>query len=192
MCGNGIRCVAVHLAGTQGRDAADLTIDTDAGRLTCKVDRGTVEVDMGKLTDLGSVEVAVGGRVHRFARVSAGNPHAITFEPYEPSEIDVIGPAVSRAPVFPDGTNVEFARLVEDGAIDLVVWERGVGRTLACGTGASATAFAACLLRRRSFDEFVEVRLPGGSLHVRVARGTLAATMRGPARLVFEGEVTLP
>jgi diaminopimelate epimerase len=99
---------------------------------------------------------------------------------------------VAAASAFPEGTNVEFARLAEDGAIDLVVWERGVGRTLACGTGAAATVGAACLARRRSYDEFVEVRLPGGPLRIRVRQGTLATTMRGPARLVFEGEVTLP
>jgi len=191
MCGNGIRCVAIHLAQKQGRDTADLIIDTDAGPLACKVQRDEVEVEMGKLAELGPIAVAVQGRVHNFARISAGNPHAITFEPYEANDIDVIGPAVAQASVFPEGTNVEFARLADDGSIDLVVWERGVGRTLACGTGASATLGAACLARRRSFDEFVEVRLPGGPLRIRVQRGTLAATMRGPARLVFEGEVTL-
>jgi diaminopimelate epimerase len=192
MCGNGIRCVAIHLARKQGRETADLTIDTDAGPRPCKVEKGDVEVEMPRLVDLGPVQVTVAGRVHRFARISAGNPHAITFDRYDPNEIDVIGPSVTRAPVFPEGTNVEFAQLADDGSIDLVVWERGVGRTLACGTGASATVGAACLLRRRSFDEFVEVRLPGGALRIRVQRGTLAATMRGPARLVFEGEVTLP
>jgi diaminopimelate epimerase len=192
MCGNGIRCVALHLARKQGRDTAELTIDTDAGPRVCKVQNGEVEVEMGKLVDLGPVDVTVSGRVHRFARVSAGNPHAITFEPYEPSEIDVVGPAVAAAPVFPGGTNVEFARLADDGAIDLVVWERGVGRTLACGTGASATVAAACLARQRSYDEFVEVRLPGGPLRICVQRDSLMAAMRGPARLVFEGEVTLP
>jgi diaminopimelate epimerase len=192
MCGNGIRCVAVHLANQQGREALELTIDTDAGPLVCKVQKEQVEVEMGKLVDLGPVDVTVNGKVHRFARISAGNPHAITFEPYESGDIDVVGRAVAQAPAFPEGTNVEFARLSEDGSIDLVVWERGVGRTLACGTGASATVGAACLARRRSFDEFVQVTLPGGPLHIRVQRGTLAATMRGPARLVFEGEVTLP
>ena len=192
MCGNGIRCVAIHLARKQGRETADFTIDTDAGPLACKVHKGEVEVEMGKLADLGPIEVTVDGRVHRFARISAGNPHAVTFERYEPSEIDVVGPTVARAPAFPEGTNVEFAKLADDGSIDLVVWERGVGRTLACGTGATATVGAACLARRRSFDEFVEVRLPGGPLGIRVRKETLAATMRGPARLVFEGEVALP
>jgi diaminopimelate epimerase len=191
MCGNGIRCVALHLARQQGREVVDMTIDTDAGPIACKVRKDEVEVEMGNLADLGAVEVPVQGRVIRFARISAGNPHAITFEHYGPSEIDVIGPAVATHSSFPEGTNVEFARLLDDGSIDLAVWERGVGRTLACGTGASATVGAACLSRQRSFDEFVEVRLPGGPLRIRVRKGTLAATMRGPARLVFEGEVTL-
>jgi diaminopimelate epimerase len=192
MCGNGIRCVAIHLVAKRARDAAELTIDTDAGPLACKVERGDVEVEIGELCDLGPVEITLEGRVHRFARMSAGNPHAVTFERYDAREIDVIGPAVAKASLFPEGTNVEFARLSDDGAIELVVWERGVGRTLACGTGAAATVGAACLARRRSYGEFVEVRLPGGSLGICVRQGTLAATMRGPARLVFEGEVTIP
>jgi diaminopimelate epimerase len=192
MCGNGVRCVAVHLARKAGKNVADLTIDTDAGPYLCKVRKGEVEVDMGKLVDLGPIELTIEGRAHRFLRMSAGNPHAITFEAYSPSEIDLIGPQVATSKVFPEGTNVEFARLADDGAIDLVVWERGVGRTLACGTGASATVGAACLQRKRSFDEFVEVRLPGGPLRIRVSKDSLSATMRGPARLVFEGEVTLP
>jgi diaminopimelate epimerase len=172
--------------------AAELVIDTDAGPLTCKVEKDDVEVQMGQLVDQGPVEITLAGRVHRFARVSAGNPHAITFEPYTPAEIDVVGPAVARAAAFSEGTNVEFARLEDDGAIELVVWERGVGRTLACGTGATATVGAACLAHKRSYGEYVEVRLPGGALQIRVRRDTLAATMRGPAHLVFEGEVTLP
>jgi diaminopimelate epimerase len=192
MCGNGIRCVAIHLAGRVASGPRELVIDTDAGPRRCKVDGDCVEVDMGTLTDMGPVEVMLDGRVHRFARVSIGNPHAITFEPYEPSEIDSVGPRVSVAPEFPEGTNVEFAQLLEDGSIELVVWERGVGRTLACGTGACATAFAACVARKRSFDELVDVKLPGGTLQVAVKRDGLTATLRGPARLVFRGEVEVP
>jgi diaminopimelate epimerase len=86
---------------------------------------------------------------------------------------------------------VEFAVLRGDG-IDLRVWERGVGWTLACGTGACATLGAACLMGHRRFGQWVEVRLPGGSLSVRVDEASLSTTMRGPARLVFEGEVELP
>jgi diaminopimelate epimerase len=192
MCGNGLRCVALHVASKIGRDAADLIVDTDAGALRCQVAKGEVEVDMGRLADLGPVDIALDGRTHRFSRISAGNPHAITFLPYEPREIDDVGPRVSTASVFPEGTNVEFAHLVDDGSIDLVVWERGVGRTLACGTGACATVGAACLEGKRSFGEPTIVRLPGGPLRVSVKRGSLETTMRGPARFVFQGEVTVP
>jgi len=192
MCGNGIRCVALHLATRTATAELDVVIDTDAGPRSCKVRGAEVEVEMGELVDLGAVEIPLGGRKHRLARISNGNPHAITFEPYDAGEIDEIGPRISRAIVFPGGTNVEFARLADDGSIDLVVWERGVGRTLACGTGACATVGAACVARQRSFDEFVEVRLPGGQLRILIRRDSLRATMRGPARLVFEGEVTIP
>jgi diaminopimelate epimerase len=192
MCGNGLRCVAFHIAQREGRETAELIIDTDAGPLACAVRKDEIEVAMGRLTDQGVAEVTLDGRTHRFARMSIGNPHAITFEPYEPHQIDAIGPRVAVAPVFPGGTNVEFARLGANGTIDLVVWERGVGRTLACGTGACATVAAACLGRKRSFGEFVPVALPGGTLRVSVDHDTLTATMRGPARLVFQGEVTLP
>jgi diaminopimelate epimerase len=192
MCGNGIRCVAIHLAGRMGSSPGELVIDTDAGPRRCKVVGASVEVDMGTLTDAGPVEVTLDGRVHSFARVSIGNPHAITFQPYEPSDIDSIGPRISIATVFPEGTNVEFAELLADGSIKVIVWERGVGRTLACGTGACATLFAACLAHKRSFDEVVDVRLPGGTLQVAIKRDGLTATMRGPAHLVFQGEAELP
>ncbi|HKQ68391.1 MAG TPA: diaminopimelate epimerase [Polyangiaceae bacterium] len=191
MCGNGIRCVAVHVASRDRRDKADMLIDTDAGTLECKRDGEFVEVDMGPLSDHGPIEVPLGDEVHRFARFSTGNPHAITFDLYESAQIDEVGPKVTVAPAFPEGTNVEFARLRDDGAIDLVVWERGVGRTMACGTGACATVGAACFARRRSFDEFVDVHLPGGTLQILVKRDSLHAIMRGPARLVFQGEVEL-
>jgi diaminopimelate epimerase len=192
MCGNGLRCVALHLADKAGRDALEVRVDTDAGLRACKVNRGHVEVAMGNLVDQGSVEVKVDGLAHRFFRVSAGNPHAITFDAYEPRAVDEVGPRVSTAREFPEGTNVEFARLLDDGSIDLVVWERGVGRTLACGTGACATVGAACLHGKRSFDEPTVVRLPGGTLNISVERDSLATTMRGPARFVFRGEVTVP
>ena len=192
MCGNGLRCVARYLADKEQRQGLDLVIDTEAGALPCRVRNGEVEVEMGRLESQGEVAVALDGRVHRFWRISVGNPHAVTFQPYEDIEIDPVGSLVSIAPTFPAGTNVEFARFAEDGSIDLIVWERGVGRTLACGTGACATVLAACLEGKRSFGEPITVRLPGGELWVSVARDTLAATMRGPARFVFRGEVTVP
>jgi diaminopimelate epimerase len=190
--GNGLRCVAVFLARREGCEQADLTIETDAGSLCCKVRGEQVEIDMGRLVEHGPVEVPFGGRVFDFVSMSIGNPHAITFDPVDPQEIDRVGSMVSGLPTFASGTNVEFARLADDGGIDLVVWERGVGRTLACGTGACATAAVACLEQKRPFGQPVTVRLPGGPLEVCVQKRPLSATMRGPARLVFEGEVGIP
>jgi diaminopimelate epimerase len=192
MCGNGLRCVALEVRKQRGNTDSELIVDTDAGPLVCKFVDGQVEVAMGRLVDRGSVEVPVEGDPHRFRFLTIGNPHAVTFERYEAREVDRVGPRVATSEVFPQGANVEFALVSPDGAIDLVVWERGVGRTLACGTGACATVGAACLAGLRQFDEWTEVRLPGGTLHVRVEKGSLSASMRGPARLVFEGEVSLP
>ena len=187
MCGNGIRCVAIHLAKKQGRDVTDLTIDTDAGPLACKVQKAEVEVEMGQLVDLGPIDVTVAGRVHGFARISAGNPHAITFDRYESSEIDVIGPTVGACARFSRGVPSRIAQLADDGRSISWVWERGVGRTLACGTGATATVGAACLARRRSFGEFVEGEASRWTPAYSRARRDARRHMRGPARLVFEG-----
>jgi diaminopimelate epimerase len=192
MCGNGLRCVAMHVATRLGHSDIDLVIETDAGPLRCAVAAGEVEVQMGKVTELGPVEVRLDAGAHRFTRISTGNPHAITFEPYDRNQIEQVGPRVAVAPVFPRGTNVEFARLRDDGSIDLIVWERGVGLTLACGTGACATVGAACLAGLRPFGTPVTVHLPGGDLRITVDRESREVTMRGSAKLVFQGEVTIP
>jgi diaminopimelate epimerase len=190
--GNGLRCVAVYLARRGREQQTDLTLETDAGALRCKVGGEQVEIDMGRLVEHGPVEVPFGGRVFDFVSMSIGNPHAITFDPVDPQEIDRVGSMVSGLPTFASGTNVEFARLADDGGIDLVVWERGVGRTLACGSGACATAAVACLEQKRPFGQFFTVRLPGGPLEVCVQKKPLSAAMRGPARLVFDGEIDIP
>lgn len=192
MCGNGLRCVVAEVARRVGITRGDFVIDTGAGPLRCQLDAQMVEVHMGALRDEGAIDVNVGERAHRFARLSIGNPHAVTFVPYDQAAIDQLGPQVATHAAFLRGTNVEFATLADDGAIDLVVWERGVGRTLACGTGACATVGAACLARLRAFGETVVVRLPGGRLEVTVDARSLNARMRGPAQLVFRGEVALP
>ena len=87
------------------------------------------------------------------------------------------------------GQPIEFANVTDSHTIELVVWERGVGRTLACGTGAAATVVAAAVTDRVPFDEEVEVKLPGGPLRIVVQRAGLAVKLRGPARRVFSGEV---
>jgi diaminopimelate epimerase len=189
MCGNGIRCVALHLAIARGVERATFTIATDAGPRECDVerrgDRASVRVDMGRVRFVEDRELVAGGERVKLAIGDAGNPHAILFGAFEDARIDALGPSIATNAAFPAGTNVEFAT-VRDGRIDLVVWERGVGRTLACGTGACATAVVAKMKGLASGDH-VRVSLPGGDLDIEPGGET--TFMTGPARLVFRGEV---
>ena len=196
MCGNGLRCVAAYLADAGW--PADLTVETDAGPRRCQVSasRGGVEVtiEMGRARTGEPLEVVLDGATHRFAQVDVGNPHAITFAPFDEPLVDRLGPVVAGA--VPGGTNVEFCRMVDGPVtqpvgIEVVVWERGVGRTLACGTGACAVAAAACAEGRARYDVPLPIRLPGGELEVTVARDQ-ALRMRGPARRAFSGELEVP
>lgn len=193
MCGNGIRCVALHLARLDGAGAISYAIDTDAGPLACEVERegdaGWVRVGMGRGQLLGEHRVDFEQRVVAFTRVSMGNPHAISFdEPLDPAHADRLGPAVSAG--FAEGSNVELAHQTGDAAFDLVVWERGVGRTLACGTGAAATAVAAAVSGRAKYGIPMAITLPGGPLEITVSEGALEVSMRGPARRVFSGQTS--
>jgi len=195
MCGNGLRCVVGHLAHLAAGGL--LVVATDAGERACRIvdaHDGTfeVEVDMGVARTGPDLVATVADGEHRFLTVDMGNPHAITFEACDERDVDTIGPAVATLPA--GGTNVEFCREDRRGAearIVVVVWERGVGRTLACGTGACAVAVAACDTGRARFGEPVLVALPGGELTITVAAGTRAVRMRGPARQVFTGEVVI-
>lgn len=186
MCGNGLRCVALHLARKSGRENAQLRIQTGAGILPCLVERSGAAVSVR--TGLGR---GVLGGIHNhdgrsFQVVSTGNPHAVTFgEIPSDREIDAVGALVSASQ--PDGANVEFAQKTPSG-FQVVVWERGVGRTLACGTGAGATVVAAVAAGLAAVDTPQNVRLPGGELSVRVNSGH-EITLTGPARHVFRGTV---
>ncbi|MEO6602851.1 MAG: diaminopimelate epimerase, partial [Polyangiaceae bacterium] len=142
----------------------------------------------GRALPEGELDYGFGGALLRFSMVSMGNPHAISFDAeLDEQWLDRLGPEFSAQ--FPAGTNVELVVKREERALEVLVWERGVGRTLACGTGACAVAVAAARQGRVPFDIEIEVRLPGGPLHITVARETLDVTMRGPARRVFSGEV---
>jgi diaminopimelate epimerase len=193
MCGNGLRCVAVHLAQKHGK--AEFTVETDAGEKLCVVTNGDgasrasrVRIDMGKVIVGEPITLDAGGERHTFVRASVGNPHAITFEPIPRDRMSVIGPAVEKNPVFEGGTNVEFARLDGD-TIDLVVWERGVGITHACGTGACATVAVAVARGLVAAGRALDVRLPGGTLRVTIAADG-RATLEGDAVHVFSGRTT--
>jgi diaminopimelate epimerase len=224
MCGNGIRCVAKVLFDRDpslGRDL--LRIDTGAGLLACKIDAEngqakTVTVDMGapqllpKLIPVASdaprlvrAPLPALDRQFSFTPVSMGNPHAVIFFDDPATKLRELaasyGPGIERDARFPRRTNVEFALVRKPNPdkpeIDLVVWERGCGITLACGTGACATVVAACLEGRVPADREIPVHLPGGTLFI-TAKSAPAGSdgpnfssvaMRGPANIVFEAEI---
>lgn len=202
MCGNGLRCVVGHIARRRGLDEGEIVVTTDAGNKRCAFRRTgegyEVRVAMG-VAELGEVfTFEHGGKTWRFTPVDMGNPHAVTFDEHTDVELDAVGPALQKH--RPGGVNVELCRLVEgrlvegrlvEGGIDVIVHERGVGRTLACGTGACAVAAAACHLGHVRHDAAVPVRLPGGRLEITVASGSREITMVGPATRVFGGETAL-
>jgi diaminopimelate epimerase len=211
MCGNGLRCVAKELFDRGGVKKDRIAIETGAGRLTCAIEATggitqTVTVEMGAPRLLCSeipmtgpanercIEqpIEIPGHATRlFTAVSMGNPHAITFvEKGEPRRLaETVGPSVEKHARFPRKTNAEFAHMISPTEIDLVVWERGAGLTLACGTGACATAVAAVLTGRAQEGTEILVHLPGGSLSITVEKGLTNVLMRGPALHVYDGEL---
>jgi diaminopimelate epimerase len=217
MCGNGIRCVAKVLYETDpALRKPVLKIDTGAGLLACemtatdgRVDSVTVEMGRprfsrdeiplapggaGRVTREPITADGHDGRIFRFTAVSMGNPHAVIFVDDPAEDLMALarrfGPLLEVAPTFPRRTNVELAR-VRGSEIDLVVWERGCGITLACGTGTCATAVAAAVEERLPRGREVPVHLPGGTLFITVAPDDSGVRMRGPAKIVFRSELDL-
>jgi diaminopimelate epimerase len=208
MCGNGIRCLAKYLHDHGAMRRREILIDTLAGVRTCGISvarNGTVDtvaVQMGAPA-LASPSLpgpapfvesplTVAGRTLAVTAVSMGNPHAVIFVDEPPRPLaETVGPALERHPAFPHRTNVEFVRPQPDGSLETAVWERGCGITLACGTGACATAVAATLTKRAAEGSEIPVALPGGTLYITVAPGRTGVTMRGPATEVFAGELDL-
>jgi diaminopimelate epimerase len=190
MCGNGLRCVALHLARKRGIRQGRLTFDTDAGLKPCLIDdldeRGLITVDMGIVRCLEDIRLEIDGSAWELSLADAGNPHALTRQSASYDVIERVGPQIEKHPRFKAGTNVEFAVVRSPAVIDLVVWERGCGITQACGTGACATAAIAVAKGWSPVDTDITVNLPGGPLFIRIdAEGR--AIMRGPARHVFDG-----
>lgn len=184
MCGNGLRCTAWY-AHTRGWVAGpDLTVNTRRGPLGASItDRDRIRVDVG--------EVTVGDSVSlfdlEFTTATVGNPHAVTFvADVASAPVGTLGERIGTHPSFPAGTNVEFAS-VTDWGLDLRVWERGVGETLACGSGAAAAAAVAITAGLSTSP--VSVHLPGGELIVEVTDGR--AYLTGPVAFVFEGRARL-
>ena len=209
MCGNGIRCFAKYLVdngmvtgdrlGVQtlgGVRAIDIALD-DEGRFE------VATVDMGEPVLLPALvpttlpgtdavidePVEAGGGTWKVTCVSMGNPHAVIWvDDVDEAPVETVGPLVETHPAFPNKTNVEFASVTAEGVIRLRVWERGVGETLACGTGACATVVAASLAGL--VDRAAAVELPGGELVVRWGEDG-HVYMSGPAETLFTGTMTL-
>jgi diaminopimelate epimerase len=193
MCGNGLRCVALHVAIARGPGDAELVIETDSGPRLCKVcllgpGEASVDVDMGLVRVVSKRTLTIDGSPVDVAVVDAGNPHAVVLGGAALAYLDVLGPQIAQHPSFPRGTNVEIMARRGD-ELEVVVWERGVGRTLACGTGACAVVAQACAAGLLRSGEAVRVRLPGGVLVVTHDAITGSTRLEGPARLVFHGEM---
>lgn len=210
MCGNGLRCVALHVVGANGT----VVVQTGAGLTRVVVHDGVTTVDMGapeldanrvpvrsaetRAIDALLCDVAPdlervlidAGVTPRMSCVSMGNPHAVFLCP-EPARLrlDVLGPLVERHSLFPRGVNVHFMNVHTRSAAEVRTWERGAGATLACGTGACAAVVAGVLLG--VLDREAVIALPGGELRIRWDEATGHVFMTGPARHVYDGTILL-
>lgn len=209
MCGNGVRCIAKYVYDYGLTDKEQISIETLGGikYLDLTVEDGKVvqvKVDMGapvltpeeipaKLgTDCCINEpLVVDGREYRVTGVSMGNPHVVVFvEDTASLPLEHIGPGFENHEAFPDRINTEFVQVLNKKEVNMRVWERGSGETLACGTGACA-AVVACVLNGLTDNE-ITVHLLGGDLLLNYDREKDTVWMTGPAAVVCDGEIALP
>ena len=203
MCGNASRCIGKYLYERGLTDKTEIKLETLSGIKTLMLhldnEGKTVEsvtVDMlepltenhRQYADLSGGILLAEGRRFEGTFVCMGNPHFVTFL----NEIDTIdiaryGAVMERDSNFPERCNIEFAQILSDGAIRTRVWERGSGITMACGTGACATAVAAALTGRASRRS--EIRMDGGTLQIEWRSADNHVYMTGPAEIVFDGEI---
>ena len=209
-CGNGARCVAEWLRLAGRADGGTLAMDSPGGLVHARLEQpGRVSVDMGAprfeaaslpflpgapgvtpVADGARHAVELAGRRVEFAIASMGNPHAVILvDDVASAPVAEIGAALQRHPSFPQSVNVGFMQLVDDAHIRLRVFERGVGETLACGTGACAAVAVGRKAGRLAGD--VEVALPGGKLRIRWSGAGEPLWMTGPADVAFRGQVEL-
>lgn len=208
MCGNAIRCVGKYLYDNGIKRCNPLKIDTLSGIKTLNLNIGadgkvdSVRVDMGKAIlkpeeipvkldgeTVVARPVTIDGKEYKITCVSMGNPHCVVFTDTDVSELPLeeIGPKFEFDPLFPERVNTEFINVIDKNTLKMRVWERGSGETLACGTGACASAVAACLNGFCEKDTDITVRLVGGDLVIRYTDE--AVTMTGPATVAFTGEL---
>lgn len=216
MCGNGIRCVGKFVYDKGLTNKTEVTIETLAGIKTLELtlENGKVslvKVDMGMpILEADKIPVInyetqssaegisfvnvdidfIRNKIENLTCVSMGNPHAICFvDNVNDIDIEKIGPMIENDENFPNRTNVEFIDIVNSKEINMRVWERGAGETLACGTGACASVVASVL--NGYTEREVIVTLLGGKLEISYDKNDNHVYLKGPARIVYEGEIDL-
>lgn len=206
MCGNATRCVGKYVYDNGLTTKKEITLETKAGIKYISLLGGDeksrkVTVDMGEPildTELIPVDIDeqpvlnypldIAGKIWRISCVSMGNPHAVVFtEGIENFDLPVLGPMFETHPVFPKKTNTEFIEVVDRKTLNMRVWERGAGETLACGTGACAAAVAAVL--NDYCDRKITIHLRGGDLEIEWRESNNHVYMTGEAVTVFEGTI---
>ena len=208
MCGNGIRCVAKYVYDYGLTDKTQISVETLGGikYLDLTVEDGKVslvKVDMGKpelKSDLIPIisenekvidePIEVDGQVYHMTGVSMGNPHTVIYvDDVKNLDLEKIGPKFENHERFPKRINTEFVHCIDRNTVEMRVWERGSGETLACGTGACAVAVASIL--NNLTDTRVTVKLLGGDLQIEWDREKDRVFMTGPATVVFDGVIDI-
>lgn len=208
MCGNGIRCVAKYVYDYGLTDKTQISVETLGGikYLDLTVEDGKVvlvKVDMGKpklKSDLIPIisenekvidePIEVDGQVYHMTGVSMGNPHTVIYvDDVKNLDLEKIGPKFENHERFPKRINTEFVHCIDRNTVEMRVWERGSGETLACGTGACAVAVASIL--NNLTDTRVTVKLLGGDLQIEWDREKDHVFMTGPAKVVFDGVIDI-
>lgn len=208
-CGNGARCAAWYIAHRQLSPKPELVLQTNGGPIATRiVAPDAVEVTFAEpRTDARAIpfcpdagasaveqpatyEIVVNGTAWRLTTVNMGNPHGVLFvDSVATAPVETLGAILVGHPMFPEGANIGFCEVVDPGFLRLRVYERGVGETRACGTGACAAVVAAQLLGRAG--PRVKVSLPGGKVRIAWQGSGQAVKMTGPATLVYEGRLQL-
>lgn len=208
MCGNGVRCIAKYVYDYGLTKKETISIETKSGikYLDVSVDQGKVisaKVNMGtpilnpeqipvKLDGESCINhpLTVGEKEYYITCVSMGNPHSVIFvEDTKNLPLEQIGPLFEHHPVFPDRVNTEFVQVINRHEVNMRVWERGSGETLACGTGACATVVA-CVLNKKTEPE-ITVHLRGGDLQLFYDEKNSTVWMTGPAAVICDGEIDI-
>ncbi len=194
--GNGLRCFVLFLQDSGYDVSREITVETGGGILKAKylgdnvVETTMPAPDFAKAGAPKMLKLTSLDKSFDVLAVNVGNPHGVIFgEKREIAFAEKYGPSLEKNPAFPLGANIEFVNVLSKESCNLVVWERGAGITLACGSGSVATACAGCAVGHFEFDKPIAVHQPGGALDITVASGFGEIRQRSIAERVFEGEV---